>query len=230
MLVTVNLYLEAVSRVEPHRRGAARSWTPPTCCYRQATNLKDSGLVAGHRRGPRPGAGAAAAAAPIVAENEFEKASCGWAAPSACRPGSRRLTDTIPFAPLDAGGAREGARDAYAHRADYLAARDRVAAAEARAKAAVSAEHLPSVTLDADYGTIGQTRVERAPDLQRGRHRARADLRGRARQGTHIEADAMLRQRRAEYDDLRGRIDTEVRSAYLDVTPPRSRWTPRRRR
>ena len=40
---------------------------------------------------------------------------------------------------------------------------------------------------------------------------------GRA-QARRLETNAVVRQRRAEADDLRGRIDVEVREAMLDVT------------
>ena len=36
--------------------------------------------------------------------------------------------------------------------------------------------------------------------------------------GDVLEADAKLQQRRAEVQDLRGRIDQDVRSAFLDLT------------
>jgi outer membrane protein TolC len=39
---------------------------------------------------------------------------------------------------------------------------------------------------------------------------------GRSR-GDEQQADAALEQRRAEYQDLRGRIDADVRSAFLDL-------------
>jgi outer membrane protein TolC len=40
---------------------------------------------------------------------------------------------------------------------------------------------------------------------------------GRRVQGDIEQADAALEQRRAEYQDLRGRIDAEIRTAFLDL-------------
>ena len=37
-------------------------------------------------------------------------------------------------------------------------------------------------------------------------------------QGDIEQADAALQQRRAEFQDLRGRIDADVRTAFLDLT------------
>ena len=92
--------------------------------------------------------------------------------------------------------------------------RERVA--EATRKAA-TAELLPTVHVDADYGAIGESVSDahstytvaatvRVPLFAAGRAQARA-----------AEADALVRQRRAELDDFRGRIDLEVRTALLDV-------------
>jgi outer membrane protein TolC len=40
---------------------------------------------------------------------------------------------------------------------------------------------------------------------------------GRRAHGDIEQADAALQQRKAEYEDLRGRIDADIRTAYLDL-------------
>jgi outer membrane protein TolC len=153
----------------------------------------------------------------IVSENEFEKAKLRLGRAIGLPAGQPiRLTDTIPFAPLAAVPLEQALQDAYARRADFLAAADRVAAAEARARAA-SAERLPSLWLDADYGTIGQTASNAHPTYTMAATLRVPIFEGGRVKGRTIEAGAELRQQRAEYEDLRGRIDTEVRSALLDV-------------
>ncbi|HVG85186.1 MAG TPA: TolC family protein [Vicinamibacterales bacterium] len=216
VLVTVNLYLEAISASS--RIDVARAQLETAnVLQRQASNLKTSGLVAGidvlraeaqvQRQRQRL----------IVAENDFEKAKLRLGRSIGLPPGQRiLLTDTIPFAPLDAIPLEQAIQNAYVHRADYLAAADRVAAAEARAKAA-SAERLPSLSLDADYGTIGQTVSNAHPTYTVAATLRVPIFEGGRVKGRTIEADAELRQQRAVYDDLRARIDTEVRSAFLDV-------------
>ena len=90
-------------------------------------------------------------------------------------------------------------------------------AAELARKAAV-AERYPTVQVGGDYGVIGPsptnahgtfglTGAVRLPIFQGGRV-----------QGDIEVADAALQQRRAEFQDLRGRIDAEVRTAFLDLT------------
>lgn len=127
------------------------------------------------------------------------------------------LTDSLPFSPL-AGLTLDQALDrAYRDRADLKAAEAQVRAAELARKAAV-AERYPSVEFNADYGVIGPqptnahgtfgvTGAVRMPLFQGGRVR-----------GDIEQADAALEQRRAEYQDLRGRIDADVRNAFLDLT------------
>jgi len=148
VLVTVNLYLESISASSRIDVARAQLETAEVL-HRQAANLKASGIVAGidvlraeaqvQRQRQRL----------IVSENEFEKAKLRLGRAIGLPPGQPiRLTDTIPFAPLDAVPLDKAIEDAYAHRADYLAATDRVAAAEARARAR-SAERLPSLTVDA---------------------------------------------------------------------------------
>lgn len=216
VLVTVNLYLEAISASSRIEVARAQLETADVL-QRQASNLKASGLVAGidvlraeaqvQRQRQRL----------IVSENEFEKAKLRLGRAIGLPSGQAiSLTNTIPFAPLAAVPLEQALKDAYARRTDLLAAADRVAAAEARARA-VSAERLPSLWLDADYGTIGQTVSNAHPTYTMAATVRVPIFEGGRVKGRTIEADAELRQQRAEYEDLRGRIDTEVRSALLDV-------------
>jgi outer membrane protein TolC len=105
---------------------------------------------------------------------------------------------------------------AYETRADYQAARERVRAAEA-ARQAIAGEALPAVRMSADFGDIGLsprdshgtfsvTGALQIPIFQGGRTRGRL-----------LEADADLRSRRDEAEDLKGSIYYEVRTAYLDL-------------
>jgi outer membrane protein TolC len=103
---------------------------------------------------------------------------------------------------------------------DYQGAQAQVRAAEL-ARRAAGAGRLPSVSFNADYGTIG-----RAPANSHGTFTAGGALTvpifqgGRVR-GEKLEADAALEQRRAETADLRARIAYEVRTALLDVEAAR---------
>jgi len=215
-LVSVNLYLETVTAASRVEAAHAQQRTAEAL-LQQASDLKASGLVAGidvlradvQVQNQRQRS--------IVAENDLEKAKLQLARAIGLPPGQAvTLTDTIPFAPLPPLALETALKDALEKRPDLLAAHDRLAAAEAASRAAKS-ELLPSLRFDADYGTIGQTAsgahptftvaaTVHVPVFEAGRAQAR-----------RAETDAEERRRRAEYEDFRGRVDLEVRTAVLDV-------------
>jgi outer membrane protein TolC len=216
VLVAVDLYLRAVTAASRIDVARAQQDTAQAL-FQQASNLKTSGLVAGvdvlraqvQIQNQRQRF--------IVAENEFEKAKLQLARAIGLPNGQPfTLTDKVPFAPLPELKLDDALAAAYEQRADFLAARDRLAAAEATRRAA-GAELLPTLHVDANYGTIGQTPSDahptytvaatvRVPLFEAGRAQAR-----------RAEGDALLQRRRAELEDLRGQIDTEIRSSLLDV-------------
>jgi outer membrane protein TolC len=125
------------------------------------------------------------------------------------------VSDTLPFAPLQIG-LDDLLKQAYDHRLDYRAAQANVRAAEFALESAHS-EHWPEVVVQADYGDIGKTLANshgtydvlagvRVPIYAGGRTRTDID-----------EAEALLRNRKNAVEDLRGRIDYEVRGAVLDL-------------
>src|SRR4029453_11814511 len=93
----------------------------------------------------------------IRAESDFEKAKLQLARATGLPPGQAfTLSDKIPYAPLADITLDTALKTAFESRADYLAARERLTAAEASRRAAAS-DHIPTVHLDADYGALGQT-------------------------------------------------------------------------
>ncbi len=125
------------------------------------------------------------------------------------------LTDMLPYAPLEGLTLEQALTRAYANRADLKAAQAQVQAAELARKAAV-AERYPTAEFSGDYGVIG-------PSPSLGTFTLTGSLRfpifdsGRIH-GDIEQADAALAQRRAEYEDLRGQVDAEIRQAFLDLT------------
>jgi outer membrane protein TolC len=92
-----------------------------------------------------------------------------------------------------------------------------VRAAETAVKA-VRAERLPNLSLTADYGVAGLRPTASAhgvftvtgeltmPLYQGGRIRAEVE-----------QAEAALKQRQAELEDVRGRVDEDIRRAFIDL-------------
>lgn len=217
VLVSVDLYLEVIaaeSRVEVARAQLQTA----EALFSQAKDLKASGVVAGidvvraevqvQNQRQRQ----------IVSTNDYEKAKLRLARAIGFPPGQVfTLSDKIPYAPLDAFSMEKALADAYAQRADFLAAQNRLAAAEASHKAATM-ELLPSLRLDADWGTIGQAVANAHPTYAIAATVRVPIFEGGRTQARQMETDAEYRRRKAEVDDLRGRIDMEVRTSALDVT------------
>jgi outer membrane protein TolC len=215
-LVAVNLYLEAVaasSRIE----AAHAQQDTAEAVFKQASDMKQAGVVAGidvlraqvQLQNQRQRT--------IGAENGFEKAKLQLArAIGLPTAQTLTLTDRIPYAPLSDVSLESALKTALESRADYLAARERLTAAEASHRAAQD-ERLPTVHMDADYGTIGPS-----PSDSHSTFRVAATLRipvfdaGRST-GRRLESEAELNRRRAELDDFRGRVEYDVRAALLDL-------------
>jgi len=126
------------------------------------------------------------------------------------------MTDAAPYTPLEGLDLQQALERAYKSRSDLQAAQAQVSAAEEAQRAAV-AERLPSVGVVADYGAIGVnptsshgtvtlTGVAHMPIFEGGRIRADVE-----------QARAALDQRKAELADLRGNVDYQVRSAFVDL-------------
>src|SRR6185369_14787764 len=126
------------------------------------------------------------------------------------------LTDKLPYAPLDNITLEQALVLATQNRSDLKAADAQVRAAELSRKAAV-AEHYPTLGVVADYGVIGIN-----PANSHGTFDFSAQLlfpiwAGGHTHGDIVEADATLKQRRAEYENIRARVEADVRNAYLDL-------------
>jgi len=127
-----------------------------------------------------------------------------------------QITDFIGYSAPPALSVEDAVKQALDSRPDLKSAESQVHAAE-RTRAAARAERLPSLAVSADVGEIGRrfTQAEhtytvvgsiKIPIWQGGR--AAGDI---------AQADANLDQRRAEADDLKGRIESDIRNAFLDL-------------
>jgi outer membrane protein TolC len=154
----------------------------------------------------------------IAAENQLAIDKLALARIIGLPSGQRfALTDSVPYAPVATLSLGDALAEARATRPDYRSAQSQVRAAELSRQAAAAGQY-PSLSVDGNYGDIGSPNfgtshgtfaVEAAlnvPIFQGGRVRADTLL-----------ADSVLEQRRAELADLGGRIDDEVRTAFLNL-------------
>jgi outer membrane protein TolC len=126
------------------------------------------------------------------------------------------FTDKSPYQPFEGITVDEALKRAYAARSDYQAAMTDVRAAEFSRKAA-TAGYLPSLAFNADYGAGGAhpSTATQVFDL-RGTLSIPIFLGGSVR-GDILQADAKLEQTRERLDNLRAQIDSDVRTALLNL-------------
>ncbi|WP_263355109.1 TolC family protein [Acidicapsa acidisoli] len=153
----------------------------------------------------------------IVAQNNLAKQKLVLARAIGLPSGQKfEITTQIPYQELTPSGLDESIQSAYTDRADFQSQMNQVGSAELERKAA-SAERYPSLGAEADYGLSGVN-----PGSSHGTVDAAATLRipifqGGRVHGDVLRADASLTRERQRLEDLRARIDQEVRDAYLDL-------------
>lgn len=126
------------------------------------------------------------------------------------------LTDELPYAEAPVVGEDDAITQALKQRPDVKGAEAQIRAAE-RTMAAARAERLPSLALNGDYGVIGLN-----PSQSHGTFSVAGSLRipiwqGGRTEGDIEQANAALAQRRAELEDTKSRVESEVRDAFLDL-------------
>src|SRR5271165_2443909 len=127
-----------------------------------------------------------------------------------------RLVNRVPYHPLPEMELESAYERALQTRSDYQAALASLRSAQLSREAAWK-QRLPSIGLAGEYGVLGTT-----PDAMSPNWSAAATLRIPIFLGGKVEADvrqadAVLKQRQAEVDNLRGRIEQDVQDALLDL-------------
>jgi len=216
VVVVANLYFQAVATSSRVASVRAQQRTAEALSAR-ARAMKEAGTIAGIELIRAQVQVENQKQRVIFYENEFAKQKLMLArAIGLPLAQAFELTDQVPFAAIDAMPLDAALAQAYAKRADYKAAIELFKADEARRRAAYGTM-APSVHLNADYGSIGNSwgaalgtyavmASVRVPIFQAGRERGRV-----------LIADAALEQDRAQLADLKARIEFDVRAAYLDV-------------
>lgn len=153
----------------------------------------------------------------IAARNQLAKDKLSLARVIGLPPGQEfTLSDTATYTPLEGVTLQKALEDAYANRADYESAKALLLAAEHSRKAAV-AERYPFLTTSASYGDIGPNFASSHGTFTFAGTLSVPIFQGRRVKADIMQADAMVRRRQAEAEDLRARIDSEVRTAFLDL-------------
>jgi outer membrane protein TolC len=153
----------------------------------------------------------------IVARNSLAKQKLALARAIGLPAGQVfNVATTVDYQPLATSTVDEALQQAYASRPDYKSLTEQVHSAELQKKAA-AAERYPTLSAHVDYGDTGTN-----PGTSHGTVNAAAVLRvpifqGGRVHGDNVVADSLLAGATQQLEDLRARIDQEVRDAYLDL-------------
>jgi outer membrane protein TolC len=133
-------------------------------------------------------------------------------------PGQQyELTDKSPYAPLERMTVEEAEQKAYASRSDYQAALAQVRAAEDSRRAA-TAEHYPTLSASADFGVAGAYDTLHTNGVFDVRGTLNIPIfAGGKTHGDVLQAEAQLRQSRERLENLRAQIDSDIRTALLNL-------------
>ena len=126
------------------------------------------------------------------------------------------LADTLPYSDITPLTVDDALQIAFKSRSDFRSALDSQKTA-AQTLAAAKGERYPTVAVNGTYGDIGPTFGHSHGDFtfQAG---VRVPLfTGGRIKGDITQAEAELRQRKAEAENTRGQIDQDVRTAFLNL-------------
>jgi outer membrane protein TolC len=127
------------------------------------------------------------------------------------------LTDKSPYEPFAGMKLEEALQLAYDSRSDFKAASATVHSYEYSAKAA-KAGYLPTISFSGDYGLAGEYDTLGTHGVFDARGTLSIPIfQGGKVHGEVIEANAQLEQSRQRLENLRAQIDSDVRTAFLNL-------------
>src|SRR5262245_28313868 len=126
------------------------------------------------------------------------------------------LADQLPFVEINPQTVEDALSAAYKSRSDFRAALSSLKSAQQQLSA-TRAERYPVLAVNGDYGVQGPNfgRLHGAFTFQAGV--SMPVFTGGRIKGDITEGESVLRQRKAEAENLRGQIDYDVRTAFLNL-------------
>jgi outer membrane protein TolC len=126
------------------------------------------------------------------------------------------LADQLPYSDINPPTVEDALKTAYSSRSDFRAALDSQKAAQQTLSAA-KGERYPVVAVNGEYADVGSTFSH-----SNGNFSVQPEMRipiftGGRIKGNITEAEATLRQRKAEAENTRGQVDYDVRTAFLNL-------------
>jgi outer membrane protein TolC len=153
----------------------------------------------------------------IAARNDYAKQRLSLARIIGLAPGQQfDLVEKAPYQVLTPQPVDEYLQRAYALRSDYQAAQAQVRGAELARRGAAAGRY-PTLDMSANYGDIGVNPASSNGTWQVNGGISIPIFEGGKVHSDILQADSQLKQARSQLNDLRGRIDYEVRASLLDL-------------
>ena len=134
------------------------------------------------------------------------------------------LADQLPYADIVPKTVEAALDKAYKSRSDFLAALSSLKSAQQQL-AAARGERYPVLGLSGDYGVQGPTFGELHGAFTFQATVSVPVFTGGRIKGDITEAEAVVRQRKSEAENLRGQIDYDVRTAFLNLRAAKEQVT-----
>lgn len=153
----------------------------------------------------------------IVAQNGLEKDKLALARTIGLPLAQKfNLTDKAPYAAFDQLDVEATIKQAHANRKDLASMVEQTRAAEEQRKAA-TADRLPTIVADADYGDIGVNVRHSHGTFDAQGVLSVPIFKEYALRGEAQVAQSQLDTQRAQLSDMNAQVDADVRDALLDI-------------
>ena len=126
------------------------------------------------------------------------------------------LVDELPYSEISPLGQEDALKIAYRSRYDFRAALDSEKAAS-QSLSATKGERYPVVAANGDYGDLGRTFGHSHGEFSFQAGISVPVFTGGRIKGDITQAEAELQKRKAEAENIRGQIDYDVRTAFLNL-------------
>ena len=160
-----------------------------------------------------------------VARNNFEVAKLALGRAIGLPLGQQfELADQVPYSDTNPPTVEEALNIAYKSRGDFRAALDSEKSA-AQTLSATRGERYPVVAVNGAYGDIGPTLGHSHGDFTFQAGISVPIFTGGRIKGEVTHAEAELQQRKAEAENVRGQVDYDVRTAFLNLNAAKEQVT-----
>jgi outer membrane protein TolC len=130
------------------------------------------------------------------------------------------LADQVPYSELNPPSLEDALKIAYNSRSDFRAVLNAEKAA-GQTLSATKGERYPVLAANGSYGDLGPTFGQSHGDFSFQAGIRLPIFTGGRIKGDITQAEAALRQRKAEAENIRGQIDYDVRTAFLNLNAAR---------